>query len=104
MVIVSQLRRKGQMRAIQEWGLPEFRLTHLVFCITPRPNMPGPDHHHTMLLRIRHSFMHFEYQQGWFDERTAICQFRDLAKENHNDPALVLSPRLRRQCSVRCFG
>ncbi|XP_010466927.1 PREDICTED: chalcone synthase 1-like [Camelina sativa] len=87
---VSQLSMEGQNRAIQEWGMPESTLTHLVICITPSQNIHGPDHHLTTLLSTRPSFVHYQYQQGWYDEATAIRLYRDFLRRN--DPAfLVLS-------------
>ncbi|XP_010513854.1 PREDICTED: chalcone synthase 1-like [Camelina sativa] len=87
-ITVSHLSMEGQNWAIQEWGMPESTLTHLVICITPSQNIHGPDHHLTTLLSTRPSFVHYQYQQGWYDEATAIRLYRDFLRIN--DPAIVV--------------
>lgn len=40
---IPRLGAEAASRAIEEWGQPKSKITHLVFCTTVTPEMPGPD-------------------------------------------------------------
>ncbi|EOA29557.1 hypothetical protein CARUB_v10015939mg [Capsella rubella] len=86
----AALSREGRHRARAQWSIQDSELTHLVLCITPSYNRPdpGPDHHLNTLFTARYSFVHYQYQDGCYDERTAIRLYREFFRDY--DPALLV--------------
>ncbi|EOA31705.1 hypothetical protein CARUB_v10014911mg [Capsella rubella] len=86
---VSELSGDRQQRATEQWAIDNSTLTHLVFCITSRHNRTdhGPNQNFDRLISTpNYCFVHYQYQQGWYDEGTAIRLCRDFSRDY--DPAL----------------
>ncbi|KAF7132122.1 hypothetical protein RHSIM_Rhsim09G0053500 [Rhododendron simsii] len=63
-VEVPKLGKEAAMKAINEWGQPKSKSTHLVSCTTSSVEMPGVDYQLTKLLGLHSSVKHFfMYQQ-----------------------------------------
>ncbi|WMV56756.1 hypothetical protein MTR67_050141 [Solanum verrucosum] len=102
----SELKRKFKQmsqKAINEWGQPISKITHLIFCTTNDVNMPGADYQLIKILGLDQSVKRFMlYQQGCSGVGTALQLAKDLAKNNKGtitiiDDYLTLSPELGTQ-------
>ncbi|KAG6478094.1 chalcone synthase 2-like [Zingiber officinale] len=90
-VEVPKLGKEAAAKAIEEWGQPKFKITHLVFCTTSGVDMPGADYQITKLLGLCPSVNRFMlYQQGCFAGGTALRLAKDLAENNRGARVLVV--------------
>nr|ADE59487.1 type III polyketide synthase 3 [Musa acuminata AAA Group] len=90
-VEVPKLGKEAAVKAIKEWGQPESKITHLVFCTTSGVDMPGADYQLTKLLGLRPSVNRFMmYQQGCFAGGTVLRMAKDLAENNRGARVLVV--------------
>ncbi|KAI3469923.1 hypothetical protein Pfo_026586 [Paulownia fortunei] len=88
---VPKLGKEAAEKAIEEWGQPKSKITHLVFCTTSGVDMPGADYHLTKLLGLRPSVKRFLiYQQGCFAGGTVLRLAKDLAENNAGARVLVV--------------
>ncbi|KAM7275909.1 hypothetical protein ACFE04_017775 [Oxalis oulophora] len=64
-VEVPKLGKLAAIKAIEEWGQPKSKITHLIFCTTSGVDMPGADYQLTKLLGLDPSVKRFMmYQQA----------------------------------------
>ncbi|KAG6516046.1 chalcone synthase 2-like [Zingiber officinale] len=90
-VEVPKLGKEAAAKAIKEWGQPESKITHLIFCTTSGVDMPGADYQITKLLGLRPSVNRFMmYQQGCFAGGTVLRLAKDLAENNRGARVLVV--------------
>lgn len=70
---VPKLGKEAALKAIQEWGHPMSKITHLVFCTTSGVHMPGADYQLANLLGLSSSVKRLIlYQQGCYGGGTAL--------------------------------
>ncbi|XP_059074020.1 chalcone synthase 7-like [Cryptomeria japonica] len=82
---------KEATKAIEEWGQPKFKITHLIFCTTSGVDMPGTDYQLTNLLGLCPSVKRvMMYQQGCFAGGTVLRVAKDLAENNRGARALIV--------------
>ncbi|XP_006349976.1 chalcone synthase J [Solanum tuberosum] len=92
---VPKLGQEAAQKAINEWGQPISKITHLIFCTTSDVNMPGADYQLTKLLGLDSSVKRFMlYQQGCSGGGTALRLAKDLAENNKGARVLVVCSEL----------
>ncbi|PHT33044.1 putative leucine-rich repeat receptor-like protein kinase [Capsicum baccatum] len=90
-VKVQKLGKEAAQKAINEWGQPKSKITHLVFCTSSGVDMPGADYRLTELLGLSPSVKRFMmYQQGCSGGGTALRLAKDLAENNKEARVLVV--------------
>ncbi|KAM3268147.1 hypothetical protein P3S67_031697 [Capsicum chacoense] len=90
-VEIPKLGKKAARKAIEEWGHPKSKITHLVFCTTSGVDMLGADYQLTKLLGLRPPIKRLMmYQQGCFAGGTVIRLAKDLAENNKGARVLVV--------------
>ncbi|XP_058182878.1 chalcone synthase 1-like [Rhododendron vialii] len=90
-VEVPKLGKEAATKAIQEWGQPKSKITHLVFCTSTGVDMPGADYQLTKLLGLRPSVNRFMiYFQGCFAGGTVLRLAKDLAENKKGARVLVV--------------
>ncbi|KAB2599057.1 chalcone synthase [Pyrus ussuriensis x Pyrus communis] len=90
-VEVPRLGKEAATKAINEWGQPKSKITHLVFCTTSGVDMPGADYQLTKLLGLCPSVKRLMmYQQGCFAGGTVLRLAKDLAENNKGARVLVV--------------
>ncbi|KAG5530974.1 hypothetical protein RHGRI_025803 [Rhododendron griersonianum] len=90
-VEVPKLGKEAATKAIQEWGQPKSKITHLVFCTSTGVDMPGADYQLTKLLGLRPSVNRLMiYFQGCFAGGTVLRLAKDLAENNKGARVLVV--------------
>ncbi|KAK8671423.1 hypothetical protein V6N13_038019 [Hibiscus sabdariffa] len=88
---VPRLTNEAASKAINEWGQPVSKITHLVFCTSSGIDMPAADHKLAKLIGLKHSIQRFKiYQQGCFAAGTALRLAKDLAENNAGARVLVV--------------
>ncbi|XP_058109864.1 chalcone synthase 2-like [Magnolia sinica] len=90
-VEVPKLGKEAAVKAINEWGQPKSKITHVVFCATGGVDMPGADYQLTKLLGLRPSVKRYMmYQIGCFAGGTVLRLAKDLAENNAGARVLVV--------------
>ncbi|XVE61210.1 hypothetical protein DITRI_Ditri06bG0021100 [Diplodiscus trichospermus] len=88
---VPKLGKEAAAKAINEWGQPISRITHLIFCTSSSVDMPGADYQLTKLLALSPSVKRtMIYQQGCFAGGAALRLAKDLAENNKGSRVLVV--------------
>ncbi|XP_073006731.1 chalcone synthase-like [Typha latifolia] len=88
---VPKLGKEAATKAIEEWGQPKSKITHLIFCTTTGVDLPGADYKLTKLLGLRSNVNRFMlYQQGCFAGGTVLRLAKDLAENNRGARVLVV--------------
>ncbi|KAI4338214.1 hypothetical protein L6164_016558 [Bauhinia variegata] len=89
-VEVPKLGKEAATKAINEWGLPKSKITHLIFCTASGVDMPGADYQLAKLLRLLPSVNRYMiYQQGCYAGGTVLRLAKDLAENNKGANVLV---------------
>ncbi|KAL0911556.1 hypothetical protein M5K25_019705 [Dendrobium thyrsiflorum] len=89
-VEVPKLGMEAALRAIDEWGQPKSRITHLIFCTTSGANLPSADVILIRLLGLNPSVKRVMlHQQGCFAGGTVLRIAKDLA-ENHKGARVLI--------------
>ncbi|KAK3043530.1 hypothetical protein RJ639_002109 [Escallonia herrerae] len=90
-VEVPKLGKEAAKRAIEEWGQPKSKITHLIFCTSCGVDMPGADYQLTKLLGLHPSVKRvMMYQQGCFASAMVLRLAKDLAENNKGAHVLVV--------------
>ncbi|KAF7132838.1 hypothetical protein RHSIM_Rhsim09G0036400 [Rhododendron simsii] len=90
-VEVPKLGKEAATKAIEEWGLPKSKITHLVFCTSTGVDMPGADYQLTKLLGLHSSVNRLMmYFQGCFAGGTVLRVAKDLAENNKGARVLAV--------------
>ncbi|KAK1362664.1 hypothetical protein POM88_047138 [Heracleum sosnowskyi] len=89
---VPKLGKRAATKALEEWGQPLYKITHLIFCTsTGGVDMPGADFRLTKLLGLCPSVKRYMiYQQGCFAGGTVLRLAKDLAENNKGARVLVV--------------
>ncbi|KDP32881.1 hypothetical protein JCGZ_12173 [Jatropha curcas] len=88
---VPTLGEEAATKAIQEWGQPISKITHLIFCTSSGVNMPGADLELVKLLGLQNSVQRFMmYQQGCFAGAAALRLAKDIAENNVDSRILIV--------------
>nr|WJJ53766.1 polyketide synthase 1 [Garcinia xanthochymus] len=88
---IPKLGKEAAMVAIQEWGQPVSKITHVVFATTSGFMMPGADYAITKLLGLNPNVRRIMiYNQGCFAGGTALRVAKDLAENNKGARVLVV--------------
>ncbi|CAN4095880.1 unnamed protein product [Withania somnifera] len=93
-ILVSEIPKLGKeaaLMAIDEWGQPKSKITHLVFCTRSGVDMPGADYQLIKLLGLSPNVQRLMmYQQGCFAGGTMLRLAKDLAENNKGARVLVV--------------
>ncbi|KAH6768392.1 Chalcone and stilbene synthase family protein [Perilla frutescens var. frutescens] len=89
-VEVPKLGKSAAEKAIEEWGQPRAKITHLIFCTNNGIDMPGADFRLANLLGLRPTVNRYiMYQQGCYGGAGALRLAKDLAENNSGARVLV---------------
>lgn len=92
---VPKLGKEAATKAIEEWGQPMSKITHLIFCSTGGVDLPGADYQLTKLMGLSPSVMRFMmYDQGCFAGATVLRLAKDLAENNKDARVLIVCSEL----------
>ncbi|KAJ0078656.1 hypothetical protein Patl1_23401 [Pistacia atlantica] len=87
--LIPELGKEAATKAIEEWGQPKSKITHLICCSTMGGFIPGYDYQIVQLLGLDLSINRVMlYQQGCNGGGTVLRIAKDLA-ENNKAPTLV---------------
>ncbi|CAI9090309.1 OLC1v1025056C1 [Oldenlandia corymbosa var. corymbosa] len=90
-VEVPKLGKQAAEKAIEEWGQPKSKITHLVFYTSSTTDMPGADIQLSKQLELNPSTKRFMlYQLGCFAGATVLRLAKDLAENNKGARILVV--------------
>ncbi|KAK2643900.1 hypothetical protein Ddye_019095 [Dipteronia dyeriana] len=90
-VEIPKLGKEAAVKAIQEWGQPISKITHLVFITSAGIDMPGADYQLAKIMGLNHSVNRvIVYSQGCFAGGTALRLAKDLAENNKGARVLVV--------------
>ncbi|GAB4856869.1 Chitin synthase, class 1 [Ancistrocladus abbreviatus] len=93
-MVIAETPRLGQeaaVKAIEEWGQPKYRITHLIFCSTAGVDMPGCDYQLTKMLGLNPTINRIMiYQQGCYAGGTVLRVAKDVAENNKGARILVV--------------
>lgn len=94
-VETPKLGKEAALKAIEEWGQPRSKITHLVFCTRSGLHMPGSDATLVNLLGLQPNVKRLMiYQQGCFGGGTVLRAAKDLAENNKGARVLVVCSEL----------
>ncbi|KAG6787743.1 hypothetical protein POTOM_003788 [Populus tomentosa] len=62
---VPKLGKEAALKAIEEWGQPKSKITHLIFCTSSGIHIPGADHELTKLPGLERSVKRFMIYVKW---------------------------------------
>lgn len=89
--LVSELGKEAAMIAIQEWGIPKSKITHLIFHSNSGIDMPGADYQITKLLGLQLGVKRIMlYHQGCCVGGTLLRVAKDIAENNCGSRVLVV--------------
>ncbi|KAM7253187.1 hypothetical protein ACFE04_025805 [Oxalis oulophora] len=92
---IAQFGKEVALKAIEEWGQPISRITHLVCTTATGIEMPGLDYQLTKLLNLNHDVQRYMfYQQGCYSGAAALRAAKDLAENNPGSRVLVVCSEL----------
>lgn len=90
-VEIPKLGAEAAAQAIEEWGQPKSKITHVVFCTTTGVDMPGADYKLIKLLGLPPSVKRvMMYTQGCFAGGTVLRLAKDMAENNKGARVLVV--------------
>jgi chalcone synthase len=93
---VPKLGKEAATKAINEWGQPKSKITHLIFCTSSGVDMPGADYQLTRLLGLcPYVKRYMMYQQGCFAGAMALRLAKDLAENNKGARVLMVCSEIR---------
>ncbi|PKU72005.1 bibenzyl synthase-like [Dendrobium catenatum] len=88
---IPKLGAEAAATAIQEWGQPKSRITHLIFCTTSGMDLPGADYQLTQILGLNPNVERVMlYQQGCFAGGTTLRLAKCLAESRKGARVLVV--------------
>ncbi|XP_047332080.1 chalcone synthase 1-like [Impatiens glandulifera] len=91
-VETPKLGKEAALKAIEEWGQPKSKITHLVFAASGGVEMPGADYQLIKLLGLDPSVKRtMIYTQGCFIGGSMIRLAKDFAENNKNARVLIIS-------------
>ncbi|KAI3849140.1 hypothetical protein MKW92_018276 [Papaver armeniacum] len=88
---VPKLGKEAALKAIEEWGQPKSKITHLIVCTIAAVNMPGTDNDIRKLLGLEPSVKRYMlYHQGCNAGGAVLRLAKDLAENNAGARVLVV--------------
>jgi len=91
LVEVPRLGKEAADKALQEWGQPKSKITHLIFCSTTTADIPGADCELAKLLGLHPSVKRVGvFQHGCFAGGTVLRLAKDVAENNRGARVLVV--------------
>ncbi|PON46170.1 Polyketide synthase, type III [Trema orientale] len=88
---IPKLGERAAVKAIQEWGQPVSKITHVIFSSTSGVHMPGADFQITKSLGLNPSVKRVMlYHQGCYAGGTVLRIAKDLAENNPGARVLVV--------------
>ncbi|XP_030545256.2 chalcone synthase-like [Rhodamnia argentea] len=88
---VPELGAEAAVKAIEEWGRPQSKITHVIFNSTSGWHMPGADFSLAKLLGLEPSVKRIMmYQQGCYVGGTILRMAKDIAENNPGSRVLVV--------------
>ncbi|EPS69395.1 root-specific chalcone synthase, partial [Genlisea aurea] len=93
-MLITEVPKLGKLaaeKAVEEWGQPLSRLTHLIFCTNSGIDMPGADYQLAKLLGLHLTINRFMlYAQGCNGGATVLRLAKDIAENNRGARVLVV--------------
>ncbi|KAI3859541.1 hypothetical protein MKX03_030271 [Papaver bracteatum] len=94
-VEVPKLAKEASLKAIEEWGQPKSKITHLVVTTLSCFDTPGVDHHLSKLLGLNPTVRRFGlYNHGCYAGGSALRLAKDIAENNAGARILVVSSEM----------
>ncbi|XP_044500820.1 chalcone synthase 2-like [Mangifera indica] len=91
LTLIPELGKEAAIKAIEEWGQPKSKITHLICCSTMGAFMPGYDYQIVQLLGLDLSIKRVMlYQQGCNGGGTILRIAKDLAENNKDARVLIV--------------
>nr|WNT91522.1 bibenzyl synthase [Coelogyne articulata] len=88
---IPNLGAQAATKAIQEWGQPKSRITHLIFCTTSGIDLPGADYQLTQILGLNPNIERVMlYMQGCHAGGTTLRLAKCLAESRKGARVLVV--------------
>ncbi|MED6208712.1 Chitin synthase, class 3, partial [Stylosanthes scabra] len=88
---VPRLGKEAATKAIQEWGQPKSKITHLIFCTISGVSLPGVDYQCVILLDLHPGVKRYMmYHQGCFGSSAMLRLGKDLAENNKGARVLIV--------------
>nr|AFS60082.1 chalcone synthase [Paphiopedilum concolor] len=88
---IPKLSAEAASKAIEEWGQPKSRITHLIFCTTSGMDLPGADYKLTRILGLNPNVQRVMlYQQGCFAGGTVLRLAKCFAESQKGARVLVV--------------
>ncbi|CAL5203752.1 unnamed protein product [Lathyrus oleraceus] len=95
-VEIPKLGKEAATKAIEEWGHPKSKITHLIFCTSAGVDMPGADFQLTNLLGLSPDVKRYMmYQQGCYAGAMGLRLAKDLAENNKDSRVLLVCAEMR---------
>ncbi|KAJ0091754.1 hypothetical protein Patl1_13596 [Pistacia atlantica] len=89
--LIPELGKEAATKAIEEWGQPKSKITHLICCSTMGAFIPGYDYQIVQLLGLDLSINRVMlYQQGCNGGGTVLRIAKDLAENNKGARVLIV--------------
>nr|ABI78940.1 resveratrol synthase [Polygonum cuspidatum] len=96
---VAQLGKEAALKAMQEWGQPKSKITHLIVCCIAGVDMPGADYQLTKLLDLNSSVKRFMfYHLGCYAGGTVLRLAKDIAENNKGARVLIVCSEMTPIC------
>ncbi|XP_031248792.1 polyketide synthase 5-like [Pistacia vera] len=90
-ILISELGKEAANKALEEWGQPKSKITHLICCTTMGAFLPGIDYRIVKLLGLDLSIKRIMlYQQGCNGGGTVLRIAKDLAENNKGARVLIV--------------
>ncbi|XP_074276972.1 chalcone synthase-like [Silene latifolia] len=88
---VPKLGLEASLKAINEWGQPKSKITHIIFCTVSGIAMPGCDYELLKLLDLSPNVQRFMlYQQGCYGGGTVLRLAKDIVENNRGARVLAV--------------
>ncbi|KAK9664564.1 hypothetical protein RND81_14G052000 [Saponaria officinalis] len=99
---VPKLGYEASIKAIQEWGQPKSKITHMIFCTVSGLTMPGCDYELLNLLDLDPSVQRFMlYQQGCYGGGTVLRLAKYIAESDPRARVLAVCSEFSTICFRR---
>nr|AFX68803.1 stilbene synthase [Rheum palmatum] len=96
---VVKLGKEAALKAINEWGQPKSKITHLIVCCIAGVDMPGADYQLTKVLGLQLSVKRFMfYHLGCYAGGTVLCLAKDIAENNKGARVLIVCSEMTPIC------
>lgn len=88
---IPNLGKEAAEKAIEEWGRPKSKITHVIFATSSDVDLPGSDHHLSNLLGLDSSVKRLILRQGGCHAGGTVLRIaKDIAENNRGARVLVV--------------